>query len=256
MGLHVEVRGESGAPDVVMLHGWAMHGGVWGEFADRLAGMARLHVFDLPGHGLSRCGGADGLESLADAVLAQAPPRAAWLGWSLGGMVALTAGLRAPQRVSRLALVATSACFTQRDDWPCAVAPDVLAEFADGLERDVAGTVKRLVALQAMGAENARAQAAWVRQCLALRPVAQVDALRAGLDILARSDLRPCLAALSQPVALLAGAHDPLVPQEATERMGAMLSNARLTVFRHSAHAPFLSEPEAAAQAAAEFLRG
>lgn len=256
MGLHVEVRGEAGAPDVVMLHGWAMHGGVWGKFADRLAGVARLHVFDLPGHGLSPCGSEASLEVLADAVLAEAPSRAAWLGWSLGGMVALTAALRAPRRVSRLVLVATSPCFARRDDWPCAVAPNILEEFADGLERDVPATVKRFVALQAMGAPDARAQAAWLGRRLAQRPMAQVDALRAGLDILARGDLRPRLAEVNQPVALLAGAHDPLVPLEAAESLGAMLPNARLAVFRRSAHAPFLGEPEAAAQAAAEFLCG
>ena len=49
--LHVETFGSG--PDLVLLHGWGMHGGVWGDFALRLAERYRVHVIDLPGHGFS-----------------------------------------------------------------------------------------------------------------------------------------------------------------------------------------------------------
>ena len=49
--LHVEVRGSG--PDLVLLHGWALHGGMWGPWLDHLATHRRLHVIDLPGHGHS-----------------------------------------------------------------------------------------------------------------------------------------------------------------------------------------------------------
>ena len=68
MTLHVDIRGEG--PDLVLLHGWALHGGMWGPWLDELAGIARLHVFDLPGHG--RSGGAPlrTVEELADWLIA------------------------------------------------------------------------------------------------------------------------------------------------------------------------------------------
>ncbi len=50
--LHVEIRGDG--PDVVLLHGWALHGGMWGPWVDELSRRARLHFIDLPGHGRSR----------------------------------------------------------------------------------------------------------------------------------------------------------------------------------------------------------
>jgi pimeloyl-ACP methyl ester carboxylesterase len=49
---HVEIRGAG--PDLVLLHGWALHGGMWGPWLDGLAQVARLHVLDLPGHDPAR----------------------------------------------------------------------------------------------------------------------------------------------------------------------------------------------------------
>ncbi len=49
--LHVEIRGAG--PDLVLLHGWALHGGMWGPWIDELSRRARLHLIDLPGHGRS-----------------------------------------------------------------------------------------------------------------------------------------------------------------------------------------------------------
>ncbi|MBP9131466.1 MAG: alpha/beta fold hydrolase, partial [Steroidobacteraceae bacterium] len=86
--LHVEIRGTG--PDLVLLHGWALHGGMWGPWLDELGRRARLHLIDLPGHGRSAWpAGASTLRDLARAVSPHVPNGAAVLGWSLGGMVAL-----------------------------------------------------------------------------------------------------------------------------------------------------------------------
>src|SRR5712671_4767 len=49
--LHVESTGEG--PELVLLHGWAMHSGFWGALMPRLAQRFRVHAVDLPGHGYS-----------------------------------------------------------------------------------------------------------------------------------------------------------------------------------------------------------
>ncbi|HRA24442.1 MAG TPA: alpha/beta fold hydrolase, partial [Usitatibacteraceae bacterium] len=51
MALHVELAGQG--PDLVLLHGWGLHGGVWQGLARELAPAFRLHLVDLPGHGHS-----------------------------------------------------------------------------------------------------------------------------------------------------------------------------------------------------------
>ena len=102
MTLHVEVTGNG--PDIVLLHGWAMHGGVFAPLVSRLQERFRLHVVDLPGHGGSR--ESDIPLTLADSAQAIArvvPSGALWCGWSLGGLIALHAAGHPYLRGSRRA---------------------------------------------------------------------------------------------------------------------------------------------------------
>ena len=111
-------------PDVLLLHGWGMHSGVWEDVVEALLDHHRVTILDLPGHGYSRASRSDHtLDALTAAVLTVAPPRAAWVGWSLGGLAAQRAAIVAPERVSRLVLVSSTPCFVQRPDWPHGIAP-------------------------------------------------------------------------------------------------------------------------------------
>src|SRR3546814_7929519 len=51
--MHIERCGDHG-PDLVLIHGWAMHAGIFAPLRDELATRYRLHLVDLPGHGHSR----------------------------------------------------------------------------------------------------------------------------------------------------------------------------------------------------------
>ena len=96
-GLHVEVAGSG--PPLVLLHGWAMHGGVFAPLVARLRDTYTLHLVDLPGHGGSRqCAVPLALDACARAIV-DAVPVAPWLGWSLGGLLALHAAHAWPDRV-------------------------------------------------------------------------------------------------------------------------------------------------------------
>ncbi len=95
------------------------------------------------------------LADMAEVVLRQAPDKAIWLGWSLGGLVASQIALTHPERVQALVTVASSPCFSARDEWP-GIKPDVLAGFQQQLSDDFQRTVERFPALQTMGTETAR----------------------------------------------------------------------------------------------------
>ena len=135
MTLAVAVEGRG--PALVMLHGWALDSGVWAAVRARLASRFELHLVDLPGHG--RNAGvppAADVHGIAAQVLAVAPPHAHWLGWSLGGLVALAAALAAPRRVTRLVLTATTPRFVQAADWPAAQTETTVADFERRLRSD------------------------------------------------------------------------------------------------------------------------
>ena len=100
---------------VVLLHGFSGTHRAWDGVAERLDPERYLPLaLDLPGHGeAANARGPGGREitfdSCVEYVLARSPERFALAGYSLGGRVALHIALAAPERVSALVLVSTSA---------------------------------------------------------------------------------------------------------------------------------------------------
>lgn len=250
MSLHVETTGDG--PDVVLLHGWGMNGAVWNELVSLLSPRFRLHAVDLPGHGESVMREMNGIDDVADHVARHAPKRCAACGWSLGGQVALAWARRAPSQVTRLALIATSPCFVQREDWPHAITAVVWRDFAEALAHDSGATLRRFVALQAKG--DARTGRVVRRLREVLSPQADANALQQGLAILLRTDLRQRLCEVAQPTLVMHGGQDALTPPAAAAYLSKALADARLAMIDGAAHAPFVSDPGAAARHLTAFL--
>jgi pimeloyl-[acyl-carrier protein] methyl ester esterase len=252
MNLYLDAIGSG--PTIVLLHGWGMHGGVWAEFARELAEECRVVTPDLPGFGRSRDAwqaGAD-LPTMTEQVLGALPARAVWVGWSLGGLLALAAARRAPDAVDRLVLIGATPRFVQGADWPCAMAGDTLRQFAIDLERDYRGTLNRFLSLQVGSTERdlLRRLRAQVPEHGEPHP----DALRAGLAILEQADLRGELSAIRASALVLHGARDRLVPVAAGEHLARQLPCARLVTIETAGHVPFLSHPAPCLSAVRDFL--
>lgn len=240
MTLHVEIRGTG--PDVVLLHGWALHGGMWGPWLDELEQHARLHVLDLPGHGRSAWpAGVRDLAGLARAVYPYLPRQSVVLGWSLGGMVALELARRHPRQVSALVLIATTPRFLAGNGWEHGMRAALLGEFAQGLAADHARTVQDFLALQTRGDERHSATLRMLRRQLATHGTPDLGALEAGLAILRDADLRDELSRIAQPTLVIAGEHDRLTPPDAGLELARALPAARYRLIERSGHAPFLS---------------
>jgi pimeloyl-[acyl-carrier protein] methyl ester esterase len=248
--LHVETAGAG--PDLALIHGWGLHGRIWGDVADRLAGAFTLHLVDLPGHGASppvRGGWGAWTQALADAL-----PPAHVLGWSLGGQLALSLAATRPERVRSLALVSSTPRFVTADGWPWGVGADMLRGFAAQLRRAPEATLARFLALQTRGDAAARAAARALRTCLHARPMPTADALRDALALLAGNDLRAQASAVTAPVLVLYGECDPLVPPAAAQWLLAALPQARARAFAGATHAPFVSAPVVFAHAVEHFV--
>jgi pimeloyl-[acyl-carrier protein] methyl ester esterase len=238
--LHVERAGAG--PDLVLLHGWSLHGGMWGPWLDRLAEHASLHAVDLPGHGRSAWPeDTRDLRTLANHVLPAIPRGATVLGWSLGGMVALELARRHPEFVNALVLVATTPKFLAGDGWEHGMRPDVLDGFARSLAGDYHGTVQNFLALQALGDEHAGQALRSLRSQLASHGEPDPRALAAGLEILRDADLRDDLPRIAQPALVIAGDRDRVTPPSAGSALAAALPSARFCLVERAGHAPFLS---------------
>jgi pimeloyl-[acyl-carrier protein] methyl ester esterase len=188
-------------------------------------------------------------------VLAAAPANAAWLGWSLGGLVAMRAALLAPARVGALLLLASTPCFVRRPDWQCALLPALLDAFAADLQQDYLRTLNRFLALQVRGSENSGAVLRVLRTRLLEKGEPAPAALRAGLDILRNTDLRDEVGALSCPTLVVAGERDTLVPVAAADATADLMPNAGTAVVAGAGHAPFIARPEVMASLIHDFLQ-
>ena len=240
--LHIETSGTG--PDLVLLHGWAMHSGVWECVAETLSRRFRLHCIDLPGHGASRDCALDSLEQMTEVIADHLPDNSIVCGWSLGGQVAIRLALQMPERVQQLVLVASTPCFVKRADWPWGMEPLTLTLFMENLARDYVQTLNRFLTLQVSGGEDQTRVLARLRKSVLNGLSPESATLQTGLQILLTSDLRAELDQIRQPVLLIHGQNDVIAPVGAAEWMQQHLPQAQLKLFPHCGHAPFLSFPE------------
>lgn len=244
---------EGQGSDLVLIHGWGMNGAVWQQQLPRLAEHYRVHVVDLPGYGHSQALSAESIEEMAHILLENSPDSAVWLGWSLGGLVATQAALLAPERVSKLITVASSPRFAAQDTWR-GIKPAVLDDFRRQLDDDLATTVARFMALQAMGSPTAKQDIRLLKEAVLSRPAPHPAALAAGLKMLAEVDLRQQLAAIRQPWLRLYGRLDGLVPVKSADDIDALAPGSLRQTFASASHAPFISHPDEFFQILREFI--
>jgi len=228
---------------LILLHGWGFNGEIWQELATALASSWQVYQIDLPGHGRSPLVDFS-LPWLTETLAKELPPNAVWLGWSLGGLVALAMAHRQPTAVRGLALIASSPRFITAPDWPQAMAPAVLENFYQQLQADTSSTLRRFFALQVKGCATAHQQLRYLNRWLSQNPLPQPAALEAGLTLLQHTDLRSELAQLHCPALLCLGGHDTIVPVSVGEACQQWQPALQKVIIESAAHIPFLSHPE------------
>ena len=250
--LHVEVVGNG--PPLVLLHGWAMHGGIFAPLVDVLRAQRTLHIVDLPGHGHSRDSAVPLELEACVAAIADTVPPAPWCGWSLGGLVGLHAAATRPAQVPALAMVCATPRFVTADDWPQGMPAQVFADFAGGLREDWRNTIDRFIALEAFGSDHVREEMQMLRDAVLERGKPAPEVLAQGLRLLQAADLRDALPTLPVPSLWLGGRRDRLVDPRAMQQAARLAPAARFVQIEHAGHAPFLTHAGEVAAALLDFL--
>ncbi len=252
MSLNITMIGSG--PNLVLLHGWSMHSGIWQSITALLAKQFTVHLVDLPGHGKSawQPKGLE-MERVVTQLAEQLPHEAHYVGWSLGGLVSIAFAVRYPERMQKLVLLAANPKFVQSDDWPCAVEAEIFKQFADNLQTDQAQALQRFLVLQARGTKHGKDTIRSLSAQLTAVPSPHPDALAAGLDLLIKTDFRAELAALTCPILSLLGMRDTLIPQQMIEALPRQISHQLIA---GAGHAPFISHPQECAQAIIGFIDG
>jgi len=240
--IHYETFGSG--PPLVMLHGWAMHGGVWRDFARRLGQHYQVISIDLPGHGRSAPLAAFDLAHVSQALLEVIPVQTfTLLGWSMGVTLALALAERCPERIQRLIVLSGNPCFMARDDWP-GMEAGVFAGFSSLLAQGAEQTLTRFLALQVNGLAQGKSLLQDLKRALQETALPSEAVLKAGLELLEHSDLRPVIQQAAMPVGVILGARDRLVPVTVAHALACLNPEVSVYVLESAGHLPFLSHAD------------
>jgi pimeloyl-[acyl-carrier protein] methyl ester esterase len=248
--MYIESIGQGS--DLVLIHGWAMHGGIFAPLTNILRTDFRLHIVDLPGHGFSRDDEVElDIDRCADALIDKVP-RAIWVGWSLGGLISLSAALGHSRRIRGIVEIAASPRFLEAPDWSWGISQSTFEQFGRGLRDDYRLVVDRFLALEVLGSPNARAELRELKSHVFERGEPSLEALKQGMRILENNDLRSSMAQLDVPNLWIAGRRDRLVIPEAMRWSSRQNPMGRF-LETPSGHAPFIANAQEVATAIAQF---
>lgn len=225
---------------LILLHGWGFNHSIWDRLATELSQTWQIYQVDLPGHGQSPfC--EYNILNLIDILERNLPKKAVWIGWSLGGLLAMAMAIYKPNAVRALIIVASSPRFVIDENWHCALFPELLQKFNQQLQADTLGTVKRFLFLQVQGSETAKNQLRYLQEFMTYSNIPDSETLKQGLNFLLYTDLRAELHTISCPALLCLGRYDKIVPINVGQCCLQYWKSLRIVEISKAAHIPFLS---------------
>ncbi|MFK5984382.1 MAG: pimeloyl-ACP methyl ester esterase BioH [Pseudomonadota bacterium] len=233
---------------LLLIHGWGMNKAVWHQLEQVFQEDIKVICVDLPGYG-----DAKNLlpEQYTTTKIAQQlanylnqAEQTIILGWSMGGLIAIELAKLYPQKVASIVLVASNPQFVQTANWPNAIEKQILIDFSNQLKQDIKKTIKRFIAIQAMGSETARQDIKIILSMVEQQAYPEYSTLNKGLDILLTVDLRNSLLSLTLPILMITGDRDSLVNIKALKYLSEQAPNLCLEVISGAGHAPFISHFE------------
>jgi len=195
----------------------------------------------------SSCG--ERIEEIASQILSWTPPKFALCGMGLGGMVAMELMRRAPDRITRLALISTSP-LADTPEAAAAREPHIIAARAGRWEDVLAHEINSTwmapttdkVDLVRQLSEMGRAQGpdVYVKQARAMQR---------------RKDQQATLRNLQQPTAVICGRHDGQYQLKRHEFLAALMPYAQLEIIEGAGYLPTMEAPEATTDALQRWIR-
>ncbi len=189
----------------------------------------------------------DSIAAIARRILADAPPTFALAGLSMGGYVALEILRQAPQRVTKLALISTSA----RPDTP--EQTERRRQQIDLATRGKLGEIAKLSIAQMFHPKH-HGDEALRAAILTMAEQTGADAfVRQQTAIIGRIDSRPHLAQIACPTLVVSAQNDEVIPAAWSQELVTSIPGAQAVEIPECGHLSTLEHPQAVAQALVGF---
>ena len=238
-------------PEIFLIHGWNMPPVLWDPISRLLAERFKITLAEMPGY--SSTDSADSeqapLETVKAALLEQAPPTSHWVGWSLGGTVAMACSIEHSSRMDRLTLISPTPCFTLRPDWEFGYNQKTFQSLLKITQRRFELGTKNFLSLQTLGGHQEKT----FTDVCDHRPTNA--ALAQGFSILCHTDLRNQIANIKIPTQIIAASADNVVPSEASRWVAEAIPQSTLHTVG-AGHGIPITDAQAISDLVAEFSMG
>jgi len=215
---------------LALLPGLLLDRVLWRAQIDDLADLADCRVADLTAR--------DSVSGMAADVLAAMPERSALAALSMGGYVALEIMRQAPERVTALALLDTTARPDSEDQ---TARRRGLIELAK--KGKFKGVTRQLMPML-IHADRLNETALTGEVMAMAERIGRAAFLRQQTAIMTRPDSRPLLAQIACPALVLCGRQDALIPLDWHREMAADIRDAHLVVIEACGHLAPMERPE------------
>ncbi|MFI9778038.1 alpha/beta fold hydrolase [Streptomyces sp. NPDC051956] len=257
---NVTVTGRKDGPVLLLAHGFGCDQNMWRLVVPMLAEDFHVVLFDYVGSGhsdpsawseqrYSSLGGyaLDVLEICEELDLREVT----FVGHSVSAVVGVLAAAEAPQRFSRLVMVAPSPCYIDEDGYRGGFSADDIDELLESLESNYLGWS----AAMAPGIMGNADQPELGKELTASFCATDPDMARVFARTTFLSDSREDLKTVAVPTLVLDCKQDVIAPREVGAFVHAAIPGSRLVTLEATGHCPQLSAPQATAEAIADFMQ-
>lgn len=251
---------EGAGPVILLVHGWAAHGGFFKDLSARLARTHRVLTPTLRGHPGSEHGSAPlTIETLADDIAefcaALDLKGVVALGWSMGAMALWRAAPTLDGRLDAVIVEEMAPRLINDATWEIGLSGGYSAE-------DVAGTVSEInagwpayvsrFAPRMFARDASPALIAWTTREMS---AAEPGAMASFWSSMAAQDCREALTQITAPMLVIHGADSVVYPDGATEFVANAAPKGERVVLSGAGHVPHLETPDAFFETVEAFAR-
>ncbi|MFE2376700.1 alpha/beta fold hydrolase [Streptomyces sp. NPDC059398] len=255
---NVAVTGRTDGPVLLLAHGFGCDQNMWRLVVPALSAHFRVVLFDYVGSGRSdvsawnerRYSSLEGYASDVLDVCEELDLRdVIFMGHSVSAMVGVLAAARAPERFSRMVMVAPSPRYIDEDGYRGGFSADDIDELLESLDSNYLGWSAAMAPVIMGNADRPELGEELTASFCATDP----DMARVFARTTFLSDSREDLGTVAVPTLVLECAQDVIAPREVGAYVHAAIPGSRLVTLEATGHCPQLSAPQATAAAVIDF---
>lgn len=210
----------------VFLPGWGFNASVFNKVASEFK---NINLIDLPK--------LNDANAIVDQLAKDLPDHSILIAWSFAGLIATLLADRYPEKVEKLMLVATTPKFVNHTVWP-GISQALADQFSTLALEKMPNVLSKFLKITQYPNNN--------RELLSyLKQHTQIDQqlLLNYLTLLFELDVRELYRKIKQPVLLVLGEYDAIVPVAVYASIKALNAEINIQIIKGAGHMPFLTHP-------------